>query len=104
MFLPHLHLIASSGATNASELFGVNGKRVLTVLLQHRQRLLVIDLPHPVRVAWDPNFWESDELASCLASFVDKGDCLLDASFKIEPARLGGDSGGLILAERHSVG
>ena len=103
-FVQHLHLVVTSSATNAPELLGVDGKRVFAVLLQHGQRLLVVDLPHPVRVAWDPDLRKSDELASSLTSFIDESNGLLNASFEIEPAGLGCDSGGLVLSERHVEG
>lgn len=96
-----LHLIVTSSATNAPELFRVNGKGVLAVLLQHGKRLLVVDLPHPVRVARNPDFWKCDELASSLTGFIDECDSLLNAGLEIEPAGFGGDSGGLVLAEGH---
>jgi hypothetical protein len=96
-----LHLVVARRTANASKLFRVDGKRVLAVLLQHRQRLLVVDLPHPVRVARKPDFRESDELTSNVTGLLDEGDGLLYAGSKIEPAWLGGDDGGFVLGKRH---
>ena len=97
-----LHLVIPSRAANASEFFRVDWQRVFTILLEHRKRLLVVDLPDPVGVTWDPDFRKSDELASSLTSLVDEGDGLLDTSLEIEPAGLGSDGGGLILCEGHT--
>lgn len=63
--------------------------------------MLVVDLPHPVWVAGDPYFWKSDKLATSIASLIDEGNGFLDASLKIEPARLGGDGCSFILGKRH---
>lgn len=41
-------------STDAVHLRAVAGKTVLAVLLQQRQRFLVVDTPHPVRVARNP--------------------------------------------------
>jgi hypothetical protein len=53
--------------------------------------LLVVDLPHPVGVAGNPDFWKSNELAPSLTSLVDEVDSLLNTSLEVEPARLRGD-------------
>ena len=52
---------------------------------------MVVYLPHPVGIAWDPHFGEGNEFAAGGASFVDEVDCFLDASGEIKPAGLGGD-------------
>lgn len=96
-----LHLVVTGGTSDAPELFRIDGQRVLTILLQHRQRLLVVDLPHPVRISRNPNFGEGDQLAPTLSGLLDEGYGLLDASLKVEPARLGRDGGSLVLSKRH---
>jgi hypothetical protein len=53
--------------------------------------LLVVVLPEPVRVSWDPDLWEGDELASSFTSLVDELDGLLNAGLKIEPTWLRSD-------------
>ena len=87
----NVHLVVPRCTANTSELLRIHGQGVLTVRLQHWERLLVVDLPHPVRVAWDPDFWEGNELASCCAGFIDEVNGLLNAGFEVEPAWLGGD-------------
>lgn len=115
-----LHLVVAGCAADAAHFLGVDGEGVLAVLLQHREGLLVGDLPHPVRVAGHPlnpslaeirsstvemmlltDFREGNELASGLAGFVDEVDGLLDTALEIEPCWLGGDGGGLVLGENH---
>lgn len=86
-----LHLVVTRSASNTSEFLRVNWKRVLTILLQHRKRLLVVDFPHPIRIARNPDFWECNELASSLTSFVDEVDGLLYTGFEVEPAWLRGN-------------
>jgi len=87
----HSHLVIPRRTANPTKLFRVHRKRVLTVPLEHGKRLLVVDLPHPVGIAWDPYFREGDELAACVAGFFDEVDGLLDAGFEVEPAGLGSD-------------
>ena len=86
-----LHLVVTRSATNPSEFLRVDWEGVLTVLLQHRKRLLVVDLPHPVGVAGNPDFWKSNALAPSLTGLVDEVDGLLDTSFEVEPAWFRGD-------------
>jgi hypothetical protein len=83
-----LHLVVTSSAADTSEFLRVDWKRVLTVLLQHGKRLLVVHLPHPVGVTRNPDFWKSDELAPSLTGLVDEVDGLLNTSFEVEPAWL----------------
>ena len=47
-------LVLLCSCTDTVHLRAVTGKTVLTILLQQRQGLLVVDAPHPVRVARDP--------------------------------------------------
>jgi hypothetical protein len=53
--------------------------------------LLVVDLPHPVWITWDPYFGEGNELAAGLTRFIDEVDGLSNTALKIEPGRLRGD-------------
>ena len=53
--------------------------------------MLVVYLPHPVGIAWDPDFGEGNEFAAGGAGFVDEVDCFLDAGSEVKPAGLGGD-------------
>ena len=86
-----VHLVIPRSPSDALELFRVDGHGVLAVLLQHGERLLVVYLPLPVRVAWDPDFGEGDELCAGGTGFVDEVDGLADAAFEVEPCGLGGD-------------
>lgn len=85
------HLIIPRRPPNPPKLLGIHSHRVLPVLLEHRQRLLVVDLPHPVRVPRDPDLGEGDEFAARLAGFVDEVNGLADAGFEVEPGGFGGD-------------
>lgn len=87
----YVHLVIPRSPSDALELFRVDGHGVLAVLLQHGERLLVVYLPLPVGVAWDPDFGEGDELCAGGTGFVDEVDGLADAAFEVEPCGLGGD-------------
>lgn len=86
-----LHLVITSSPSNTLELLRINGHGVLTVLLQHREGLLVVDFPHPVGVAWDPDLGEGDELRAGSTGFVDEVDGLADTALEVEPCGLGSD-------------
>jgi hypothetical protein len=86
-----IHLVVSSSPANAPELLRVNRKGVLAVLLEQGQRLLVVVLPEPVGVAWNPDLREGNQLASSFASLIDEFDSFLNAGLKIEPAWLRGN-------------
>jgi hypothetical protein len=77
----NLHLVVPRSPPNSFELLRVHGHRVLPVLLQHRQRLLVVHLPHPVRIPWNPDLGEGDEFGSGGARFVNEIYGLPDAAF-----------------------
>ena len=53
--------------------------------------MLIVNLPHPVRIPWDPDFGEGDEFGASGAGFVDEVNGLADAAFEIEPSRLRSD-------------
>ena len=59
--------------------------------------MLIIDLPHPIRIPGDPNFREGDEAATCCAGFVDPFDGLLDGELEVEPAGFSSHGRGLVL-------
>ena len=46
--------IVANSRTDSAHLIGIGREAVLTVCLEKWKGLLIIDLPHPVRVAWDP--------------------------------------------------
>ncbi len=84
-------------STDAPHLVRIRGQAVFAVGLEEGQRLLIIDLPHPVGIPGYPNFREGDEAATCCASFVDPFDGLLDGKLEVEPAGFGSHCRGLVL-------
>ena len=84
---------------DATHLVRIRGQAVLAVCFEEGQRLLIIDLPHPVGISGDPDFGESDETAACCAGFVDPFDGLLDGELEVEPTRFSGHCRGLILLD-----
>lgn len=61
-------LIVAGGSADATHLLRVDGEGVLPVLLQHGERLEVVDLPHPVRITRNP-------CQLCLVADIERRRC-----------------------------
>ena len=92
-----IYAVLPRRSTDPPHLVRIRGQAVFAVCLEEGQRLLIIDLPHPVRIPGDPNFREGDEAATCCAGFVDPFDGLLDGEFEVEPAGFSSHGRGLVL-------
>ena len=92
-----IYAVLPRRSTDPPHLVRIRGHAVFAVCLEERQRLLIVDLPHPVGIPRDPNFREGDEAATCCAGFVDPFDCLLDGELEVEPAGFSSHGRGLVL-------